>query len=283
MRFAIIAASGLTLMGCASNVPSVLTEDAKANLINGKTGAILTDISSGDLWCQTSIMSFQNMDTGEIVSATAASYGNWVIDAGPGMVEAEPGFYRLIAGSCNTPNYTTNGLVNVDSWFTDFEVKAGELTYFGTIRGQLVQVQWEEKQSAGDQVTDAVLTLGLSLLIDGDRQRGTFPAYEVFDQNNSMADYLNENHPDLADLLVSNPPAPLYTPEGMRLALNVIYAPNEDGTLPTKAQVAERRGAAMRKGLQYSLLQIMSESPENTQQIDDYIERLQDRASDESY
>ena len=274
MRSILIAIMGLAVTGCVSLPPSQLSGKNKTALLAGEKGAILTDISSGGMGCQTSAMRFRNLETNKVVTATAHSYGSFVVAEGPGMVAVPPGRYQLVGGTCGIPNYTTNGLVNIGAWFTDFEVKPGELTYVGTIRGETVPVQWEEDPSFQDAVATAVFTLGISMFTDNSKQSGNFPAYRIMDLSQAMKSYLTEEHPDLVGSFVTGLPAPLFTPNGMRLAMQVMYAKNEDGTLPTKEQVDERRGPAMRKGLEYSLLETLSSDPKSAEKIEAYIDRV---------
>ena len=117
----------------------------------------------------------------------------------------------------------------VDSWFTGFEVKAGEAVYPGTIEMNRIEVKYYRGRPKG-----AIINLG------GKHSTKTFVSYEIKDQSEDVKTRLMEENPDVAERLVHKPPFSLLTADGYRRVQEESYAPDEDGKYPSEEEAAER-------------------------------------------
>lgn len=174
----------------------------------------------------------------------------FTIPDGSNVAIVAPGKYTPTTIGCSTGNMRIT-LPSVDLWFLPVEVKAGEIVHLGTITAESVAVKTDK--SDAEELGDAVLTLGLSLLTNDGANTHEFPMYDIRPATERDREFVRHTIGDQADGLKSRKLIRIMSPQAVANAYRNAYAPHADGTPPTEEEARGKFSVEIRKAIAISM------------------------------
>lgn len=172
----------------------------------------------------------------------------------PNVAMVPPGKYTPASIGCTTGNMIIT-LPGVDLWFLPVEVKAGEIVHLGTLTADTVAVQTDK--SDAEEVGEAILTLGVSLLTGTSNNQHEFPMYDVRPATEGDREALRETISGLANDLKSRKLIRIMSPKAVANAYRNAYALHADGTAPTEEEARGKLSVEIRKAIAISMDEFM--------------------------
>lgn len=235
----------IALVGLAA-CETVSVSPEQLQLINGGTqsGIIMSYKEHEGFWGST--IRFANVVTGQTYSVSMHGGDNWV-NAGPDMVMAPPGTYRVAGGSVYSSD-ATGTMPLLQWWFKEFTLAAGEVVDIGTLKMTDIDV----RSITSDQLAQFFNALGSF----GDtREVSTYVMYEVdYSDDARVQAMLKSKYPTLTVTPVKRPlQVALDRKEFERLIVEA-YSPGPDGKSPTSEAATAKVNALVREFVARSLI-----------------------------
>jgi hypothetical protein len=236
--------AALALFG-AAGCETVSVSPEQLQLINtgSQSGIIMSYREHNGLWGST--IRFANVSTGLTYSVSMHGGDNWV-NAGPDMVMAPPGKYRVLDGSIYATDMSGT-MPLLQWWFKEFDVRAGEVVDVGTLKMTDINVR--------SIPSDELVKFFRSLVTLGDTSDvSTYVMYEVdYSDDARVQAMLKSKYPTLSVTPVKRPlQVALDRAEFERIIVEA-YRPGPDGKYPSEAEADAKVSALLRDFVAKSL------------------------------
>ncbi len=235
----------LGLFGLAA-CETVSVSPEQLQLINSgsQSGIIMSYKEHEGLWGST--IRIANVKTGQSFSFSMHGGDNWV-NAGPDMVMAPPGTYRVVDGSIYSTD-TTGTMPLLQWWFKDFTVAAGEVVDVGTLKMTDINV----RSIPSDELVQffrALVTLGDSSDVS------TYVMYEVdYSDDARVQAMLKSKYPTLSVAPVKRPLQVALDRKEFERIIVEAYKPGADGKYLSSAEADAKVNLLVRDFVMKSLL-----------------------------
>lgn len=232
--FALMA---VTLCACASPHTATLSAQDVEQFKAGSTAVLVMNIA-GELSCDETVIAIhrKGADKNDVF---------WTLrDRGyatsqPALMSLAPGNYRIAGAACIKEGYYPSQMSAVGFWFGSVDVKAGEVVYLGTLHADILD--YKTAMSSGMKTLQKILFTGR------DAYETKYLTFAMRDDSADVLERLRVSNPDIAAKLAVRLPPTYITRENFSAALERAYAPNPDGTLPTREQVDARLPGELQK------------------------------------
>lgn len=243
MKMAVAAlACAFAVSGCASTVLHPTPEEVAAFPGSGQS-MIALGLDATKAGCPSGTVYLSREGGG-------AGASIFTIPEASNVAIVAPGKYTPTTIGCSTGNMRIT-LPAVDLWFLPVEVKAGEIVHIGKITAESVAVKTD--MSDAEEVGNAVLTLGLSLLTNDGSNTHEFPMYDVRPATERDREFVRYTIGDQADGLKSRKLIRIMSPKAVANAYRNAYAPHADGKPPTEEEAREKFSVEIRKAIAISM------------------------------
>lgn len=236
-QFLAAVSAALALFGAAA-CETVSVSPEQLQLINTGTqsGIIMSYKEHNGLWGST--IQIANVSTGRTYSLSMHGGDNWV-NAGPDMVMAPPGRYRVVDGSIYATDMSGT-MPLLEWWFKEFDVRAGEVVDVGTLKMTDINVR--------SIPSDELVKFFRSLVTLGDESDvSTYVMYEVdYSDDARVQAMLKSKYPTLSVKPVKRPlQVALDRTEFERIIVEA-YRPGADGKYLSESEADAKVGALLR-------------------------------------
>ncbi|MEQ1784772.1 MAG: hypothetical protein ABMA14_25780 [Hyphomonadaceae bacterium] len=243
-RFIAGVAVALGLFGLTA-CETISVSPEQLQLINGgsQSGIIMSYKEHEGLWGST--INIANVATGQIYSLSMHGGDNWV-NAGPDMVMAPPGRYRVLSGSIYASD-TTGTMPLLRWWFKDFDVGAGEVVDVGTLKMTDIDV----RSISSDQLVrffSALVTLG------DERETSTYVMYDVdYSDDVRVQAMLKSKYPTLSVKPVKRPLQVALDRKEFERIIVEAYSPGADRKSPSSSEAEAKVNVLVKEFVERSL------------------------------
>lgn len=217
------------LSACATATPAELTSKVTPEqMVDFKSGdnALLVINGQGNLSCDRYYLSLRHKETGGVKFISSAKEEGFSTTH-PAIVAVPPGHYKFSKGTCYRYGYTGGSLPLLSLWFREFEVKAGEIVYPGTLTPSSINVKTKLKG------LDALLAFSTT-------EDRNYVSYTVEDQSEEIISRLKAAYPDIDEKWVMRTPEAIITKTEYEAVIKDSFEPDEEGNRPTIEQARER-------------------------------------------
>ncbi|HYC97438.1 hypothetical protein [Brevundimonas sp.] len=234
---AAIAVLALAGLGACATGPS-LTPEQMAGVRAGEQSAIILSYEEY-AGMYGAYVRFANVETGRLYQVEMHGGAN-LVNAGPDMVAAPPGRYRVAGGSLYTADGTGN-MPLLDHWFEPFDLAAGEVVDLGTLHIDDVTVHAVPGMS--ERVLRALVTFNPN-------RTDRYLTYSVdYSDAERVRRMLASKYPTLGVTPVRRPLRVRLDRAGFERVVVEAYALEPDGSPPTIEEAQARVSAAMARFL----------------------------------
>lgn len=227
-RFLAAVSVAFAMFGAAA-CETVSVSPEQLQLINGgsQSGIIMSYKEHAGLWGST--IHFANVSTGQRYSVSMHGGDNWV-NAGPDMIMAPPGRYRVVDGSIYATDMSAT-MPLLEWWFREFEVRAGEVVDVGTLKMTDINVK--------SIPSDELVQFFRGLVSGGDNSDvSTYVMYEVdYSDDARVQAMLKSKYPTLAVAPVKRPLQVALDRKEFEAIIVEAYRPGADGKYPSAREV----------------------------------------------
>ena len=220
-KYVIFAFWAFLLTACASG-PKIDYDGITTSIASGDKGGVIGGFEGPGLSYSSLVL--ENTENGSISGAT--------FSRSPRVYDLEPGTYRVKSGRVGGHNVTGN-MPLIGLWANDFTVEPGKVMNLGLLR--MMTITNNMKTSAGSKVLNALNSFGTNVNNDI-----THVAYEVLPLPENKALDAVSKFPCLEDRVEDKPLELLFNETEFRDAVETATQLDEDGKLPTKAEIQEK-------------------------------------------